>query len=230
MANADAEKANRIATEMETASTERTIAHALLHPVRLDALVVLLEHTASPKEIAKLLRQPLGSVSHHVAELVKDDVVELVKEERRRGAVEHYYRAKVLPEIDAEAWKLLPMSSRRAIAAIALQAIAADGLASFRHQKMERDDDLYLVWMPMRLDEQGRKEVTDLQAEVLRRLVALKGESEARLSAGDVDTAPVRIVATMSFDRGRPGARHSGDILGIKDQGYGGEIDAFPDR
>jgi hypothetical protein len=186
-------------------ATERRVAHAVIHPIRLDALSILFERMASPKEIALLLRKPLGTVSFHVAELLADEAIELVKTEPRRGAVEHYYRARLRPEVSDEEWRALPKGSRRKFAATLLQAIVAEGLASLRYGKMDADEDLHL----------GRDEVSELQAEMLGRLEAVKERSEARLPADGDDAASVRIVVTMGFERGRPDGQPPGDSLSL---------------
>lgn len=188
---------------------ERQIAHAVNHPVRMDALLILFERTASPKEIAKILQQPLGTVSFHVDELKTDGAIELVTTRQRRGAVEHYYRAKLRPEIDAEDWRTLPLAMRRKLAGLTLQAIVADGLASLRHRKLEVDDDLYLVWIPMELSEAGESEVTELQAEILERLEEIKERDEQRRAGSSLEAGPVRIAATMWFERGTPKDRRA---------------------
>lgn len=185
-------------------AAERRVAHAVNHPVRLDALSILFERVASPKEISKLLEVPLGTASFHVGELVKDDVIELVKTEPRRGAIEHFYRAKVKPEVSDKEFKAMPKAARRKFAALILQAIVTEGLSSLRHGGMDTDDDLNLIWMPMQLDAKGRREVSDLQAEMLERLEDIKARSEDR-SADEAETTPVRIAAMMWFERGGPG-------------------------
>lgn len=197
-------------------AVERRVAHAVIHPVRLDAVSIFFERTASPKEISKLLKVPLGTVSFHVAELLADDVIELVKTEPRRGAVEHFYRAKLRPEVTDEEWKAMPKASRRKMAGLLLQAIVAEGLSSLRHGKMDADDDLNLIWMPMRLDAEASDEVSQLQAEMLERFEDLKVRNEARLPEGE-NAAPVRIVVMMSFERGRPGGRPPGDALSLRE-------------
>lgn len=190
-------------------AAERRVAHAVIHPVRLDALSILFERVASPKEISKLLEVPLGTASFHVGELVEDDVIELVRTEPRRGAIEHFYRAKVKPEVSDAQWKKMPKASRRRIAALALQAIVADSLASLRHGKMDTDEKMRLAWIPMQLDAKGNDEVAALQAEMLERLEEIKARSEDRASE-EAEAAPVRIAAMMWFERGAPSSRLDG--------------------
>lgn len=204
-----AKNARKARKRQSARAAERRVAHAVIHPVRLDALSILFERVASPKEIAKLLEVPLGTASFHVGELVTDDVIELVKTEPRRGAIEHFYRAKVKPEVSDAQWKKMPKASRRRIAALALQAIVADSLASLRHGKMDTDEQMRLVWIPMQLDAEGNDEVAALQAEVLDRLEDIKARNESRRS-GETETAQVRIAAMMWFERGAPGGRLDG--------------------
>jgi hypothetical protein len=144
-------------------------------------------------------------VSHHVKELHDDGVIELVKTEPRRGAVEHFYRAKRPPEITAKEWKQLPAGSRRGIANVAMHGIIAEGLASLRHRKFEIDDDMYLVRMPMTLSEKGEDEVTDLQVEILKKLKEIVVRDEARRARAEEEPRPVRIAATLWFERAQPG-------------------------
>jgi DNA-binding transcriptional ArsR family regulator len=207
-------KATKKAGSLRARATERKIAHAVIHPVRLDALSILFEQVASPKEIHQILRVPLATVSFHVSELLADGAIELVKTKPRRGAVEHYYRAKLRPEVSDEEWRALPRNSRRKFAATLLQAIIAESLASLRHGEMEADDDLHLTWMPMRLDVQGCKELADLQAEMLERFAAVKADGERRLGDDPDGTGSERIVAILGFERSLLG-RSMGDAFDI---------------
>lgn len=204
-----AKNARKARKRQSARAAERRVAHAVIHPVRLDALSVFFERVASPKEIAKLLKVPLGTASFHVGELATDGVIELVKTEPRRGAIEHFYRAKIRPEVSDKELKAMPKAARRKFAALILQAIVAEGLASLRHGKMDTDDELNLIWMPMRLDSRGLQEVSDLQAETLERLEEIKAKSDDR-SSDESGAAPVRIAAMMWFERGTPGGRLDG--------------------
>lgn len=196
-------------------AVERRIAHAVNHPIRLDVLSILIERLASPKEMAGLLRAPLGVVNFHVTELLRDEAIELVDTKQRRGAIEHFYRARLRPEISDEEWSALPRASRRKIVALVLQAIVAESLSSLSHGKMDADDDLHLAWKVVRLDADGCREVSDLQAEMLERLEAIRAQNEARLPEGEDEAAAVRIVAIMGFERSRPGSGPTGDAIDL---------------
>lgn len=192
-------------------TVERRIPHAVNHPVRLDVLSILIERVASPNEMSEQLKVALGNVSFHVTELLRDGVIELVKTAQRRGAIEHYYRAKTRPEISDKEWAKLPKASRRQIVSLVLQAIVAESLTSLKHGKMDADDHLHLAWKVMRLDQDGCREVSELQAEMLERVESIREENEERLDSAE--DGSVRIVAMMGFERGTSGTEPVGDAL-----------------
>lgn len=76
----------------EISRADKTLAKALSHPVRAQALTILNARVASPSEIAEELELPLGNVAYHVNELEKFGCVELVRTVPKRGATEHFYR------------------------------------------------------------------------------------------------------------------------------------------
>ena len=65
---------------------------ALSHPLRRKILRRARD-PVSPKQLADSLREPLGNVSYHMRELADAGLLEFVRTEPRRGAVEHFYRA-----------------------------------------------------------------------------------------------------------------------------------------
>lgn len=80
------------------------IGRALLHPVQ-EAILKAFDRpgvsTLSPNQLANLIDIPLGNISYHVGMLAgtrgksrfaDSPVLELVRTEPRRGAVEHFYR------------------------------------------------------------------------------------------------------------------------------------------
>ena len=69
-------------------------AKAIAHPLRARILDALGGEPRSPNELAVEFEAPLGNVSYHVLVLRELGMVELVDTAPRRGAVEHYYRAR----------------------------------------------------------------------------------------------------------------------------------------
>lgn len=75
-------------------------AKAVAHPLRARILAGLAGEARSPNELAAEFDEPLGNVSYHVVVLRDLGMVELVDTAPRRGAVEHFYRARWRVQLD----------------------------------------------------------------------------------------------------------------------------------
>lgn len=181
---------------------EARVAYTLLHPVRLDILTILLDRVASANEIAAMLNEPRSTVRRHIQELKDNQMIEVVDERPRRGAMERYYRAIVQPEISGAEAELLPRAANRRHATISLQGIFTEALASLRHNQMDDDEELELSLIRRAFSRRGLEEVNALLAETQERLGAIVERDAPRPKS---DLAPVKVVATMFFDQGRPG-------------------------
>jgi predicted ArsR family transcriptional regulator len=76
------------------------LARANTHPLRVSILEVLNidgGRTLSPKDLSLELQAPLSTVNYHVTELARAELVEIVREQPVRGAIEHFYRAVEAP-------------------------------------------------------------------------------------------------------------------------------------
>jgi DNA-binding transcriptional ArsR family regulator len=198
--------------------TDRTIdervAHAVSHPLRIDALSVLHERVASPKEMADELGVHVTKLAFHVKELVATGCIELVRTEPRRGAVEHYYRATRPPLLTDEDWrKLTDGKTRQEIAGLVFKVVIAEGLASLRAEKMD-DDDLHLSWQVVNLDAEGRRELAEAQKEALERTNEIRVASAERLRESGEDGTAV-FAAAFGFERSRSCPSDRGGNLAI---------------
>ena len=198
-------------------SLDERVAHAVGHPVRIDALSLFHEGPRSPKEIADEMGVPVGTVAFHVKELLNTGCIELIRTEPRRGAVEHYYRATRLPVLTDEEWRALDdADARQEIAGLAFRAIVAEGLASLRAGKMD-DDDLHLSWEVVSLDAQGRRELADCQLESLKRTEDIRAASEARLRKSGGEGTPT-VTGAFGFPRSRRGRSSGGGNRALTSQ------------
>lgn len=185
-------------------SIEEAVAYAVGHRIRIDALAILNEGTASPNEIAKMIGEGVSKVGHHVKELFDSGCIEFVGTEQRRGATEHFYRAIARPFISDEEARELPAETKREFAALILQAIMAEGLAALRAGKMDADENIWMSWRSINLDEEGRREVADEQAASYARIEEIEARCASRLvESGEAGTSTV--VAAMGFERSRAG-------------------------
>jgi DNA-binding transcriptional ArsR family regulator len=164
---------------------DESLVKALAHPLRWRLLETLTERgEASPVELARLLDQPLATVSHHVRVLRESGCVELTHTEPRRGAVEHFYRPLIPAFVDDAQWARIPVALRRGIAGQILEQIFRDAAAAgeagaFDAQHAHADRLL------VELDERGREELSTLLTETLHAAQAIQERSDRRAAGSD---------------------------------------------
>jgi DNA-binding transcriptional ArsR family regulator len=188
-----------IAKQREVASREvaTNIAKALSHSMRVRILTVLNDQMASPNELRKELDEGLSQVSYHVKVLKDLDMIEMVKTEPRRGAVEHYYRATSKVYVPSWIASLWPKSVRGRLSASILEEIGGDleesieaGLLADRlDEVMSRDS--------RALDGQGREDVEEAAAEFFRRFELAGIESNKRRRNGEGDGEKIQTSAAV---------------------------------
>src|SRR3954451_7872747 len=103
---------------------------AMSHPLRVRILARLAERTASPHELAEWLAPPLGTVAYHVRPLRRLGLIELRRETRVRGAVQHHSRALPRPLLTAAGGAHAPPIAKQALVGSFLQVIDEHALAS----------------------------------------------------------------------------------------------------
>src|SRR5439155_27087043 len=116
------------------------LAKALSHPLRQRLLVAYSQAVASPSDLAEEYGERLGDVSYHTKRLHEEGLIELVREERRRGAIKHLYRAGVRYQVEDEDWRRLPHALRRAMAGEVLAAIWGDAAEAAAAGALDADD------------------------------------------------------------------------------------------
>jgi DNA-binding transcriptional ArsR family regulator len=179
-------------------SLDESLIKALAHPLRWRIVEAVVERgEASPIQLARLLDEPLATVSHHTRVLRDHGCIELTRTEPRRGAVEHYYRAVMPAFFDDEQWRQMPVMLRRGIAGqifrrIVEEAAAAGALGAFDAPGAHVDR------MVLELDDAGWEELSALLTDVLKRAQAIQERSDARRNDG----SPARTseVAFLHFE------------------------------
>jgi DNA-binding transcriptional ArsR family regulator len=178
---------------------DQRIVKALAHPLRVRLLTLLNQKIASPRELSDELGEPIGNVSYHTRFLADLKMVELVRTEPRRGAVEHYYRAIEQPILSDDDWSSLPTSLRRSLSDSVLRQVARDLKGAGRSGGFDRDN-MHLSRMPMVLDQQGWDELSTLLSDVLRRAEEIQGESSQRIGDTGNSEAIATALVLMQFE------------------------------
>jgi DNA-binding transcriptional ArsR family regulator len=187
------------AAQRETASgaIEQNIVKALAHPLRVRILTVLNDRVASPNELRKLLEEGLSQVSYHIKVLRDFEMIEMVRTEPRRGAVEHFYRAKskvFVPSWVAKAW---PKSARDGVAGTILRQIEVDLVESIKAGLFNDRPDHVVARDPRTLDGKGREDAEVLAAEFFEKYEKIGSEADKRLRNGEGDGERIQSSAVL---------------------------------
>jgi DNA-binding transcriptional ArsR family regulator len=176
---------------------------ALAHPLRIQILRVLQNRVASPSDIADELQVRLPNVSYHVRFLERIGVIELVRTRQRRGAIEHYYKARGRLRINDSIWAQVPDVVKSAMVdatlAQAIQSITT--AASF--EGFSRKEAL-AGRLLFNLDEQGFRELSTAANELTKRAVAIEKESRQRMAANDHQEPEIKTGLVMTLYEAAP--------------------------
>jgi DNA-binding transcriptional ArsR family regulator len=170
-------------------SIDQDLVRALAHPLRVRILEALQGRKASPTELEVELGTKLGNVAYHVRILLGCSCVELVGTAKVRGATEHFYTARPRSFVGHQDWRRVPLSVRAEVTNEAIRTFVAKLGAAIDADTIDRRADTTLSWMPITVDEQGRRETAEILGRALRELTAVAAESRERL--GDADGIPV---------------------------------------
>lgn len=184
---------------------ETTLASAVAHPVRSKCLVILAEREASPAEIARGLHLDVTKCGYHVNALAEANLIEETRNRPVRGAIEHFYRAIVLPRIDPEHERELPEEDRRTYAESVWSIVAANATQSLDAGVYLRREDHHLTRFAFNVDEQGWADAATAYLELEQRIFEIQREAADRM--GDSDEKPLRAVSFQSLFEVPPTAK-----------------------
>ncbi len=190
---------------------DRRLIKALGHPVREHIFAVFNERIGSAREIGEELGADVSSFYHHIELLEELGCIERVESRRRRGATEHFFRAKQTLFFDDEEWRELPESFKADFAANSLQSLFDDAIRAIKAGTLNARDDRHVSWTPLSLDAQGWKEAMEVMDQALSQLGTIHEAAVFRLSQGitpQVNTT----VALLAFET--PGEAQS-ELNGI---------------
>jgi DNA-binding transcriptional ArsR family regulator len=184
---------------------DERLSKAFSHPLRARILQRLNERgVASPNELARALREPVGNVSYHVRILRELDCVELVRTEPRRGALAHFYRATTRPWLDDEQWARLPAGFRRRTLNRTLSEILEEASTASREGGFDGPE-AHVSRVTLALDQEGLTEISRLLVETLEAVRRIATESAGRRPEDGPGTPPAVAteVAVLLFRDGR---------------------------
>jgi DNA-binding transcriptional ArsR family regulator len=177
------------------------------HPVREHILSVLNERIASPKEIGREIGLEVEAFYHHFEVLEELDCIERVDAKRRRGATEHFFKAKTSFVIDDAEWPVVPRTVRSDLSTNHIRLILQDASRAIRSGAFGASDETHVSWLPARLDRQGLREQGKLLDATLIASMAIRARSARRLSGSGERGTPWTL-AILGFETpGRSGLK-----------------------
>lgn len=179
---------------------DQRLVKALAHPLRIKILEILTERVASPTRISGDLDAGLSHVSYHTRALDECGCLELVDTAKRRGATEHFYKAAPHSFIGDRIWRRVPRVLLGGVSGATLQSFMDRAVAALEAGTIDGREDTTLYWMPVRLDEEGWKEVTATMEETVTKVLEVQRESRQRLARRKGRGAISAIVGVASFE------------------------------
>ncbi len=168
---------------------------ALAHPVRMHLLGVLSYRPISPAEFARERGEPVSKVAHHFRSLEKLGCIELMHTRPVRGSTEHFYRRAETLVIGDDELMELPEEARQVVVNTIVRDFLGRVARALRTGTFHARKDVHVTWKPVKLDEQGWTEVT----EILGSAFEAVDEAEARATARMDETGEEGLVATVGL-------------------------------
>lgn len=157
------------------------VAKAMSHPLRVQILGELNKRVMSPSRFSKRFGVSLPTTAYHFRVLEKADCVEIVHEDGRGRAVEHFYQATKKALFDDEAWERLPETIRNKLSARTVSDFLEVIAEAMLEETFDFRTDRHAAWEKAHLDEQGWQEMSAIQREAAEKLMRVAKESRSRM-------------------------------------------------
>lgn len=153
---------------------------ALAHPQRYRLMILLTDQEASPKELAEITGFDFKQVCRHIHVLEGHGFIELVDIDRRRGGVQHFYRAVTKTLITTSESEDLILSEREGVSAAISTEMLVDLLRAIEAATMDSRVERVLIRLPMVFDDEAWSEADDAAVEYMEKLYEIEARSDAR--------------------------------------------------
>jgi ribosomal protein S25 len=155
--------------------------------LRVQILAVAIQRPYSPSEFAEDMAIPVNVASAHFRILAKYGYLELVREEKVRGAVKHFYRATKSGFISDAVWGTVADALRPGVAGAILQDFIGRTSQSIDTGLMSSRDTACLYWAPRDLDEIAWAEQVKMIAWCIEESKRLEEDTVQRRANGESD-------------------------------------------
>lgn len=162
------------------------------NPLRTRMMMLLGDREASPKELAEVLDEDFQRVCSQIRWLERNDFIELVDEDGRKGGVMHFYKATRRPRVEADEWEHLPEFARQSNSAAILHVVVRDFRAALLSGDFDAHRHRALLQKPMLVDEQGMREADESALRHLDELERIEADSAHRRVESGERAIPIK--------------------------------------
>jgi hypothetical protein len=191
---------------VEVGVVNGSLAKALAHPLRVRILVELNQRVMSVTGFVRMFPEHSHSkVYGHFRVLEECGCIELIETKtggKRRGGVEHFYRATQRTLFDQSSWPSLPQSTKHQMTGAAFTTYGERVADAINSGTIDTRPDRHFTWMPGHLDQQAWDEIIADLEEVFGRLPKRMANAAARLAESGEESIPVT-VALACFESPR---------------------------
>jgi hypothetical protein len=161
------------------------LAHALSHPLRMRLLMEMNSpvRRLSPNEYAHEIGMPVNRTAYHFRVLKSAGCIQLVDEQPRRGATEHYYEPVKRAMAWTREWEKLPAVVKQNLAATAICGLVEAVGRSVDAGLYDARIDSHLSFDAFWADELGFTEASMILDRALKELLEIASNVQARLEA-----------------------------------------------
>jgi DNA-binding transcriptional ArsR family regulator len=183
------------------------VSYAIGHRVRVEILVALHDlESASAAELARIVHQPLSTVTHHVDELLKSGSIRVERTEKVRSVDQRFYRVVNPIFFTDEEVAAMSEEEQADLCRFMIQSMTAEALAAFWAGTLIPDPRLFLSWSWFNVDEEGRAEIADEQLRSWQRIREVESKAAARCAESGEEPFSL-MVSSFSFKRSRTALR-----------------------
>jgi DNA-binding transcriptional ArsR family regulator len=180
----------------------RALAEVMAHPVRAKLLIAVADRSeegVSIRQLSARIKEPARRVRYHLDALLELGLVSIASRRSRRGVVERFYRAELVPQLTTEELGEYDEEQARQMSVQVLKAILADASRSVGADTFGVRSGHMVIRIPGSVDEQGWEELGSLQVDNLRASQAVIARSRERLRTSG-DTPVSALVALLLFE------------------------------
>jgi DNA-binding transcriptional ArsR family regulator len=193
----DQQQKKRARKKRQELTARQKFMKAMSHNLRVRILAYMNDRPWSPRELSIELDEGLSQVSYHVGVLRDFDLIELVKTEPRRGAVEHFYRAVERAFMLSSVTKHYPKSGRRLMIVETIEDANMDIATSLASGRFDSRDDYHVSYTPGDLDGKGCEDSEKLADKFVEDFLGLVSESADRRANGEGDGEHIAVSASL---------------------------------